>query len=509
MFLKKFLLFGLIAAILPAFAEEAADRKTATSLKYVTHELETRQNKFGADTNKAMEYTDSAGDVQKRTVKSDLGSDTSDTSLPMVGGVNTKLATKQDDIAAINDHTAVTYTGQSGSIGAKGIYQTTESYVEQSDNLIDAKTFNAALKRGLDSEFLCSEYKPGTDLCWVWSIHNTGPVNLFDKNNPAMRFDGYITNKPVGQETQLAPYNGGDKVLFVKCNPNTTYTVSRKTGLAPAYDRIRVCSFNTQNVPVAENRCIVLVNDMNATQVSATFTTLADTTWCGINVRNSGTPGADWQTYLDNFQFELGANANAYQDHIPTLVPAGYTPLEYIKATGTQYIDTGIAMSNDVEFSGRMGTMQGNVLGIAEDSQGLVVWQSGGHFDFRYIPMDGSSEYTQTTNIPYVTNKLYNVGFNINKTMFTVDGQSVPKTKDIKTVNYTIRTGKYDITASLTIWNNGNKVRDFVPARQNSDNKVGLYDRVNGVFYPNAATSGNDFTAGPDINNIIYIPQNQ
>ena len=170
--LKKFLLFGLIAAVLPAVAEEAADRKTATSLKYVTHELDTRQNKFGVDTNKAMEYTNAAGTVQKRAVKSDLGTSTTDTSLPMVGGVNTKLATKQDDIAPINDHTAVTYTGTSGKIGAKGIYQATESYVEQSNNLIDAKTFNAALKRGLDSEFLCSEYKPGTDLCWVWSIHN-------------------------------------------------------------------------------------------------------------------------------------------------------------------------------------------------------------------------------------------------------------------------------------------------------------------------------------------------
>ena len=172
MFLKKFLLFGLMAAVLPAVAEEAADRKTATSLKYVEHELDTRQDKFTAEQNKAMEYTDSAGDVQKRTVKSDLGSDTSDTSLPMVGGVNTKLATKQDDIAAINDHTAVTYTGQSGSIGQKGIYQATESYANQSDNLIDAKTFNAALKRGLDSEFKCRDYKPDTNLCWVYSIHN-------------------------------------------------------------------------------------------------------------------------------------------------------------------------------------------------------------------------------------------------------------------------------------------------------------------------------------------------
>ena len=180
MYLKKFLLFGLIAAVLPAFAEEVADRKTATSLKYVTHELDTRQDKFTAEQNKAMEYTDTAGDVQKRTVKSDLGTSTSDTSLPMVGGVNVKLNMKQDDIAAVNDHTAVTYTGQSGSIGQKGIYQTTESYAAQSDNLIDAKTFNAALKNGLDSEFKCREDNrdPVSGLCWLYTIHNGTPSTL-------------------------------------------------------------------------------------------------------------------------------------------------------------------------------------------------------------------------------------------------------------------------------------------------------------------------------------------
>ena len=225
--LKKFLLFGLIAAVLPAFAEEVADRKTATSLKYVEHELSTRQNKFTAEANKAMEYTDSAGIVQQRTVKSDLGTNTSDTSLPMVGGVNTKLATKQDDIAPINDHTAVTYTGQPGGIGRKGIYQTTGTYAEQSDNLIDAKTFNAALKNGLDSEFKCREdnLDPASNLCWLWEIHNpTNETieihgkNLFNPNNlPTFTGDlGYI----VGHQPE--PISDGFKVTLAIAT-NTTY----------------------------------------------------------------------------------------------------------------------------------------------------------------------------------------------------------------------------------------------------------------------------------------------
>ena len=231
--LKKFLLFGLFAAILPAVAEEAADRKTATSLKYVEHELDTRQNKFTAEQNKAMEYTDSAGDVQKRTVKSDLGTNTSDTSLPMVGGVNTKLATKQDDIAPINDHTAVTYTGTSGKIGAKGIYQTSESYAAQSNNLIDAKTFNAAIKNGLDSEFICSEYKPDTNLCWVYSIHNNGM--------PKQYVSATGTGVQDGTPTPTNPiypvfYRQGDMVLrkvgnYADSYDATTHKITRNVGV--------------------------------------------------------------------------------------------------------------------------------------------------------------------------------------------------------------------------------------------------------------------------------------
>ena len=234
--LKKFLLFGLIAATLPAVAEEAADRKTATSLKYVEHELSTRQNKFDAEQNKAMEYTNSAGTVQKRAVKSDLGTSTTDTSLPMVGGVNTKLNQKQDDIDPFNDHTAVTYTGTAGGIGRKGIYQTTGTYAEQSNNLIDAKTFNAALKNGLDSEFRCSDNRdPVSGLCWLYTIHNT----YEESAQPYVSATGTVVQD--GTPTPTNPiepifYRQGDMVLrkvgdYADSYDATTHKITRRVGV--------------------------------------------------------------------------------------------------------------------------------------------------------------------------------------------------------------------------------------------------------------------------------------
>ena len=385
MHLKKFLLFGLIAAILPAVAEEAADRKTATSLNYVEHELSTRQNKFTAEANKAMEYTNTAGTVQKRAVKSDLGTSTTDTSLPMVGGVNTKLNQKQDDIDPVNDHTAVTYTGQPGGIGQKGIYQATESYANQSDNLIDAKTFNAALKKGLDNEFKCRDYKPDTDLCWVYSIHNATEDN--------------------------------------------------------------------------------------------------------------------------------------------TILPPGYTPLEYIESDGHQYIDTEIVPSSDLKWE-----LDNMFTGIGNIGQ-------GGSYNGVYDPVQpimrfdiglGNGLFLDYGNVNRPTSDTQQI---INHRMiFKVDAQnmqwaygsttgSIPAYTDTanrrtKHIYLFARNdfsgfdrGSLQRTFSSKFYRGGVLIQNLIPAKHG--NTVGMYDTVSQRFFENLGT-GNDFTAGPEAtNNNLYIPQNQ
>ncbi len=374
--MKKFLLFGLMAAILPAVAEEAADRKTATSLKYVEHELSTRQNKFTAEQNKAMEYTDSAGDVQKRAVTSNLGTSTSDTSLPMVGGVNTKLNQKQDDIAAVNDHTAVTYTGQPGGIGRKGIYQTTESYADQSDNLIDAKTFNAALKNGLDSEFKCREdnLDPNTNLCWLYTIHNT-----------------------VGNE-----------------------------------------------------------------------------------------------------------------------LPDGYTELEYIRADGHQYIDTGVKASNKTKVEGDFyinTNFVGQVFGSYDSGKNFRMYVPSGSVNSAsvfgptaFTPQIIPQSFARETKISI---RLDDTGIYIGDNVFTYT--NTPSAFNATSNIWLGAISVYNNTNYLqgriynfSIWENGSLVRNFVPAQHGT--AVGMYDTVSRQFFPSIPSNTN-FIAGPALN--VYIPQNQ
>ena len=497
--LKKFLLFGLLAAVLPAFAEEVADRKTATSLKYVEHELDTRQNKFTAEQNKAMEYTNTAGSVQKRAVTSDLDNGGTD-SLPMVGGVNTKLATKQDDIAAINDHTAVTYTGQPGGIGQKGIYQTTESYADQSDNLIDAKTFNAALKRGLDSEFLCSEYKPGTDLCWVWSIHNNeANGNLFDKTT--IRTNAYIN--PSGAVTS----DGTNRTVVsanIPVKPNTTYTFSGMGNLYNATYYRSGFQYKADDTP------IVAIAQTTGTPV--TFTTDEECAYIKVIVVTAN---------VDTAQVEEGANVT--ERPYTTLVPSGYTPVEWIATSGTPYIDTGIVGRSGISVKAKFmlntlanGALFGNRMST-ETRFFPMLWFATSSGPVRWDTAVNSDNYGD----PILTNTMYIAHFTSSASGFALDvngyrmlsGSSVGTNTNNLWMFGVNNNGnlQYPFNGKMffaNIWQGDTLVREYIPARRNNDNVVGVYDRVSNTFFTYSGADGT-FIAGPDIPNNVYVPQNQ
>ncbi len=215
--MKKLLsLLLIICSIGVAYAD---DKSTVTSLKYVTDELNTRQDKFGANDGKAMTFTNVAGGNTPRDVKSSLGTSTSDSGLPTVSAVNTGIATKQDEIGAANTNTVVTYTGTPGTLGQKGIYQDTGTYVAQSDNLIQASTFNAALRNGLNNEFVCADRDPVSNQCWLWTIGSA--------------IENYISATGTGvQDGTPTPTNPIDPVFYKQGN-----MILRKVGsYADSYD---------------------------------------------------------------------------------------------------------------------------------------------------------------------------------------------------------------------------------------------------------------------------------
>ena len=261
------ILFGMVIV----YGVHADDKETVTSLKYVNDVLATKQDEIGAQSGTmAVTYTNTPGTVTPREVKSNLGTSTSDTSLPMVGGVNTKLATKQDEIPAKNTNTVLTYTGVAGTVGEKGIYQDTGTYAAQSDNLIDAGTFNAALKNGLDNEFVCAGYAT-TGECWLWTIHNDGEsINLFNKD------EEWTHGWYISSSNTLADAANANRTAVIPCLPNTTYYFKHTSNTGGG--RMFYCE--SEEYDVGSTSCSSMVGRTNlpANQV-VSITTSADAKW--------------------------------------------------------------------------------------------------------------------------------------------------------------------------------------------------------------------------------------
>ena len=249
--MKKLLsLLLIICSIGVAYAD---DKSTVTSLKYVTDELNTRQDKFGANDGKAMTFTNVAGGNLPRDVKESLGTSTTDPGLPTVSAVNTGIATKQDEIGAANTNTVVTYTGTPGTLGQKGIYQDTGTYAAQQNNLIQASTFNAALRNGLNNEFVCADRDPVSNQCWLWSIDND--YNGTTVNYISATGTGYQNGTPT-PTNPIDPvfYHQGDMILrkvgsYADSYDATTHKITRRVGVKvfDGTENIQVLSTGNNN----------------------------------------------------------------------------------------------------------------------------------------------------------------------------------------------------------------------------------------------------------------------
>ena len=195
-----------------------------------------------------------------------------------------------------------------------------------------------------------------------------------------------------------------------------------------------------------------------------------------------------------------------------SLLPNGYTQLQYIEGTGTQYINTGFADSlgttvdcaaSWTSFSVSSTCVFGahslsdpygrNYLGPLNG-----VW-SWGYGD--YYPSAGTATvntYYECSYSSVINNAYLWVGgtrMMTNTATTTITNQPIL----LFTNQYDLNVGRttaYLKLYTLTIYNHsGTLVRHFVPARRDSDGYVGMYDVVNGAFYTNAGTGA--FTAGP------------
>ena len=185
--------------------------------------------------------------------------------------------------------------------------------------------------------------------------------------------------------------------------------------------------------------------------------------------------------------------------------PSDYTQLEYIESTGTQWIDTGIATTNndlgfmleampltsvDVYPMGSRAT-DGNTRFFGVRSKTSNSFSYGW---LSYSTATASQSYVNvrtTMSLNWLNSKKVTIGDDSNDlataniangrniTLFGVNGQLL----------WTGRIYRAQISEGNEI------IANFIPVMRNSDSKVGMRDTVTGQFFTNAGTG--EFIAGP------------
>lgn len=178
-------------------------------------------------------------------------------------------------------------------------------------------------------------------------------------------------------------------------------------------------------------------------------------------------------------------------------LPDGYTLLEYIQSSGTQYINTGFVPNNntcvvmDFQFE-TTPSSHSFLFGVRTSSSSGVygfLWLSSGYFRSDYNNSETGTLSVAATGRKTVTK---------NKETTTLAGVSQSHTNSTFSCAYNLylfarnNKGTADCKAtvrvySCQIYDNGALVRDFVPCI-NDSGVYGLYDKVNSTFYANAGS---------------------
>lgn len=203
-------------------------------------------------------------------------------------------------------------------------------------------------------------------------------------------------------------------------------------------------------------------------------------------------------------------------------LPSGYKKLEYIENTSQAYIDTGVdgGHFNKVYHKFILTEITGtwiNIWGTRNWStaQGRALYINVAKKCFGV----NHNSVNIISTIPCNTDTLYQVTYNngtfrINNQTLVYDAATFSNTKNCRLFQLNdASTPLDDETArqfarmkcySFKMWQDGTIVRDFVPARQLSDDKVGMYDKVEGKFY-SSAHDGYEFKGSDEYIKLVDL----
>ena len=199
-----------------------------------------------------------------------------------------------------------------------------------------------------------------------------------------------------------------------------------------------------------------------------------------------------------------------------TILPSGYTQVEYIQSDETNVINTGVLPSENIDIEIDIDDITttnqfGSPCGYRNANTNQFWWYIDPSQNQRIFARWGTNNYS--SNFYYTTGKRVKV--RQNKNGLFINGTLVTSAFSSATItgNYNIyifacnnnNASQWQTNSKLyraKIWNNGTLIRDFIPCYRNNDNKIGVYDLVNNVFYTKQGT--NEFTKGS--NSVLPNP---
>lgn len=209
-----------------------------------------------------------------------------------------------------------------------------------------------------------------------------------------------------------------------------------------------------------------------------------------------------------------GSNGSIYLKHLPSQIE-GYDFIEYLQSSGTQRIDTGVparvqlkteidcqwAGSGDQTVLGGSSSVNDNAIYLGYNSSNgkTYVGYAGSWHDF------ASGAVNQNRHLWEIDLQTDVQEFHVDGARFATTLNTFTETTSAENLNLFARSngnmgfvGKIYNVKIYDYLDNCNLIRDFVPVKRQSDNELGLYDLVNGVFYDNDGTG--DFSGGSVVN---------
>jgi uncharacterized repeat protein (TIGR02543 family) len=173
-------------------------------------------------------------------------------------------------------------------------------------------------------------------------------------------------------------------------------------------------------------------------------------------------------------------------------LPAGYERLNYIEATGTQYIDTGITMKTSTTIDCRFEVVDrvNDYLFGQEQNSGNMMYS--GLYNASVYEYGWNAYSFPAADFIYMTQRIdgNTLITNINNSSFSMPvNTTLPTytTKIFRCNDNRHYNGKARIFF-FVIKENGNPVIELYPCRRTSDSAIGMYDIVGNKFYPNLGT---------------------